>query len=235
MSQAVREAVVLCGGLGSRLRGQDAGRPKALVEVAGRPFLAWQLDWLQRLGVQRVVLAAGFRADQLKSWIHGTSLPVEVQIVAETRALGTAGALRNALEDVYGTDLFVTNGDTLLPDLKVDGVLAASSAARAIMTAVTAEDSHTGDCLELVGDRVTALTRRTTDGPAWKNGGFYRLPRGEVESWPAGRSSLERDVFPRLAGRGELMAHRTSPPLLDMGTADGRQAMDDFLLKNGIN
>ena len=237
MISPARDAVVLCGGLGTRLRGHDAGKPKALVPVAGRPFLAWQIDWLRRLGARRVVLAAGFRADQLEAWVRDTELSLEVRVVTEPEALGTAGALRyvldhirdHAREHIQGTDLYVANGDTLLPALRVDGALAGSTGA-AVMAAVAADRSHTGDRLELDGDRVVALARRTTDGAAWKNGGFYRLRRAEIESWPTGPTSLERDVFPRLAARGELLAHRTSPPLLDMGTPEGRQAMADLLV-----
>ncbi|MCG8458882.1 MAG: NTP transferase domain-containing protein [Holophagales bacterium] len=224
------EAVVLCGGLGTRLRGHDAGRPKALVPVGGRPFLAWQLDWLRRLGVGRAILAAGFRADQIEDWLRDTGpQPVDVLVVTEPRALGTAGAVRHLLGQVRSAGFFVTNGDTLLPGLHLEGALA-TPAAPAVVAAVAAETFHTGDRLRLDGDRVTALERRATDGPAWKNGGFYSLRRDDVEAWPEGARSLERDVFPHLAARGELLAQRTPPPLLDMGTPEGRREMHDFLL-----
>ncbi|MEM8929667.1 MAG: NTP transferase domain-containing protein [Acidobacteriota bacterium] len=227
------EAIILCGGLGTRLRDQDAGRPKALVPVAGRPFLAWQIEWLHRLGVRRVVLAAGFRADQLDRWVREHDTPTDIVVVTEPEALGTAGAVRHAASHVHGPDAFVTNGDTLLPNLRMGGALATSTES-VVMAAVATDGAHTGDRLDLRedpdGDRVVALERRTTDGPAWKNGGFYRVRRDSIATWPADARSLERDVFPWLAARGELLAQRTPPPLLDMGTPDGRSAMDDLLL-----
>jgi len=66
-------AIILCGGRATRLASLYGDRPKALVPVAGRPFLEWQLAWLARGGVRRVHLAAGHMADQLAAWAEGVT------------------------------------------------------------------------------------------------------------------------------------------------------------------
>lgn len=231
MSGGPREVVVLCGGQGTRLRRHDPERPKILVPLAGRPFLVWQLEWLRRLGARRAVLATGFRADQIGRWLrhHAESLPVEVAMVTEPRPLGTAGAVRHVLDTIRGDAFFVTNGDTLLPELRREGDLASDSGA-VVMVAVSTDSARTGGRLRLEGNRVVAIERATTSGPAWINGGFYRFERRQVEAWPSGVRSIEKEVFPDLAARGELLAHRTNPPLLDMGTVEGWREMSDHLL-----
>jgi NDP-sugar pyrophosphorylase family protein len=107
---------VLAGGLGTRVRHLTGGTlPKALLPVAGRPFIAHKLDELRRHGVARVVMLVGHGADQLMGYIgDGSDFGIDVEFVDDgDRLLGTAGAVRRALP-VLGDAFFVTYGDTLL-------------------------------------------------------------------------------------------------------------------------
>lgn len=101
---------ILCGGLGTRLGPLTATTPKSLVTVAGRPFLAWQLELLRRCGHHGpIVLCAGHLADQLRPYLSGNVL-----LSDEGQArLGTAGAIRKALP-LLGPVFWVTYGDSYL-------------------------------------------------------------------------------------------------------------------------
>jgi D-sedoheptulose 7-phosphate isomerase len=107
---------LLAGGLGTRMHGVSAGLPKALLDVAGRPFIAHQLELIHRLGVRQVVVCVGHLGDQIEAYVgDGRRFGLEVSYSRESaRLLGTAGALKNA-EDLLGPVFWVMYGDTYLP------------------------------------------------------------------------------------------------------------------------
>ena len=122
LDDALRYAVILCGGAGTRIRARYPDLPKALIPVAGRPFLEWQIEWLARAGVRRVVLAAGDRADRLVAWRaeflrRAAPDAPEIEIAVEPRPLGTGGALRFAADRVSGDPVLALNGDSMMPQL----------------------------------------------------------------------------------------------------------------------
>jgi N-acetyl-alpha-D-muramate 1-phosphate uridylyltransferase len=107
---------ILAGGLGTRLRPIAERVPKALVEVAGRPFLAWQLDYLRDQGLSKVVLCVGHFGEQIEQFVgDGAVFGINAQFSYDgTVLLGTGGALRRALP-LLGEQFFVLYGDSFLP------------------------------------------------------------------------------------------------------------------------
>ena len=113
-------ALILAGGKGTRLRELYDDRPKALVPVAGRPFIEWQLDWLRKQGITRVHFSAGFMADSLQAWIDDRAADdMDLTLFAETEPRGTGGALQ-ANQAMIGNEPFLLlNGDSLCPDVSI--------------------------------------------------------------------------------------------------------------------
>ena len=112
-------AVVLCGGLGTRLRSVVADRPKVQAEVLGRPFISYLFDQIAVAGVRRVILASGYRGEQLKHefgeryhFTKGGPAVLELLYSQETEPLGTGGALRQAAQFAPKSTLLVLNGDS---------------------------------------------------------------------------------------------------------------------------
>ncbi len=147
--------MVLCAGLGTRLRPLTDERPKPLVPVAGRPLASFALDVLARHGVRHVVANAHHLAAQidpgLRPWTdrHGMSL----EVLTETSILGTGGGIRNALPRLGGGDFVVFNGDVLsAPDLT--RVIAHHRATEALLTMVLREDprAEKAGVIEVTGD-----------------------------------------------------------------------------------
>jgi N-acetyl-alpha-D-muramate 1-phosphate uridylyltransferase len=109
------QAVVLAGGLATRMRPLTETLPKSMLRVAGRPFVDWQLERLAACGVRDVVMCVAYLGDQIRDHVgDGARLGVRVVWSAEPQLLGTAGALRNALSLLEPTFL-VTYGDSYLP------------------------------------------------------------------------------------------------------------------------
>ncbi|MCS6789735.1 MAG: sugar phosphate nucleotidyltransferase [Bacteroidia bacterium] len=112
---SLKEAIVLGGGLGTRLRSVQPHLPKILVPIAGRPFLSFVLDYLAREGIERVLLSLGYRAEQVLEWLRTQRFSMEVMPVVEAEPLGTGGALAYAWQAVVGEKALMMNGDTFFP------------------------------------------------------------------------------------------------------------------------
>ena len=115
------EAVVLAGGLGTRLRALAPNVPKPMVPVAGRPFLEILLAALARKQCGRVVLSLGYKAEMVVDHFGDRFAGMELVYEIEQIPLGTGGALRRALVQCQSDHVFVLNGDTYL-DLEVDKI-----------------------------------------------------------------------------------------------------------------
>src|SRR5437870_1488543 len=105
-------AVVLAGGMGTRLRSVVADRPKVLAPVAGRPFLTYLLDQIAGAGIERVVLSTGHLAEQFASVIGDHYRSIQIVYAHEERPLGTGGAIRFACGFTDADQILVMNGDS---------------------------------------------------------------------------------------------------------------------------
>lgn len=107
---------ILAGGLATRLRPITTHIPKAMVDVAGKPFISWQLDYLRRQGVTHVVLCVGYLGEQIEAFVaDGASYGIQVDYSFDgPKLLGTGGALKQALSKL-GEAFFVFYGDSYLP------------------------------------------------------------------------------------------------------------------------
>jgi NDP-sugar pyrophosphorylase family protein len=218
------ECVVLCGGLGARLADVAGGLPKAMVPVAGRPFLEWLLDGLRSEGVTRVVLATGHLAGPITGRFgDGSGVGIEISYSHELAPLGTAGALRRALPLVGGTPVLVVNGDTYTR-IPVGEMVAMHlrQAAQATLLAVRAPERGRYGAVEISphGEVTRLAEKSATEGPGWISAGAYLFARPALERIPADRpASLETEVLPGLVGRG-LYAVTSDGPFIDIGTPE---------------
>jgi mannose-1-phosphate guanylyltransferase len=221
------QAFVLVGGEGTRLRPLTLTQPKPAIPLVDRPFIRFMVDWLARHGIDEVVMACGFRAADLRSAL-GDAVPggPTISYVEEDQPLGTAGPVRFAADrGLLGERFMVLNGD-VLTDLDLTALQRqhAETGAVATLALHPVEDpSHYG------------LVRRAEDGEVLGflekpdpdeidtdevNAGAYVLERAVLELIPPGRSvSIEREVFPRLVGRG-LYGRRLESYWMDIGTPE---------------
>lgn len=217
------EAVVLCGGLGTRLASAVPDHPKALAPIAGRPFLEWQLSALSLLGIRRAVLATGHRADAIRRAIgDGSHVGLTIVHSAEPRPLGTGGALRYALEVVPAPLWLVVNGDSWC-DIELQRLRAVHRrlAARVTMQLTTVLDrSRYGAVMCDRQGWVTSLAEKSHRGPGTISAGAYLIARDVISALPAEQPlSLETDVLPSLVGNG-LAALTGAGRFVDIGTPE---------------
>ena len=221
------EALILCGGLGKRLRPRVADRPKALVPVRGRPFLAYQLDWLGANGISRVTLAAGYLGDQIDKFsCRWSDDRLKLAVVRESEPLGSGGAIVNAVEaaKIEGSRLLIVNGDTLL-DFDVGPLLCQhiETAAKATLVVDKVKDVAPFGTVDLVESRICGFRQATGLHEAGVvSAGAYVLEQTEIASLPKQPFSMEMDCFPIMAAEGTLFAYRlpAGHSFLDIGTPE---------------
>ena len=218
------KAFVLAGGLGTRLRPRFGDRPKALTPLAGRPFLAHQLEWLARHGVREVVVCAGYGADQLERELgDGQRWGVRLEYSVEQEPLGTGGALKLAQREVAGPALIV-NGDTLAAcnpwALERARWEHAALGAVALFEVADARARGRVEC-DAAGVVLRFVEKdESFRGSAWVNGGLYAFAAELWKRLPGGPSSLEREILPALAAEGRLRGFRTAGEFFDIGTPE---------------
>jgi NDP-sugar pyrophosphorylase family protein len=225
-------ALVLAGGLGTRLRTMVADRPKALVEVGGRPFIAFLLDQLAGAGIREVVLCTGYLGEQLRERLGEQYRGLRLSYSQEPEPLGTAGALRLALPLVRSDPALVMNGDSYCDaDLRAFWAWhRTQSAAGSLLLTQVADTSRYGR-VQLDGSGAVAnfQEKAAASGPGWINAGIYTLGQTLLASIPLGwEVSIERVVFPAWIGRG-LYGCPAGGRFLDFGTPEGLAQLPAFL------
>lgn len=225
-------AVVLAGGLGTRLREAVADRPKVLAEVCGRPFLFHLLDDLEAAGVRTVVLCTGFMAQAVRAAVGERHGGMAVRYSVEERPLGTGGALRLALGQVDSDPVLVANGDSLFrTDL---GRFRAWHLARelqaSLLLARVDDASRFGRVERNPLGRITRFAEK--DGvasPGWINAGIYLLDRSRIEAIPPGQPvSLEHDIFPQWLTQG-FYGMTAKGLFMDIGTPESYRRAETAL------
>ena len=204
---AVRDAMIVAGGAGTRLWPLTATTPKPLLPFCGEPFLAGVLARLAAAGVERVWLVVGADTAPFAAVRPvADRLGLRLEVVPEPEPLDTAGGVRAAAERVPGTFL-VLNGD-ILTDVDLGLVTAAHRAAAADATVVltrVADTSSYGVCVR-EGSRIVGFVEKPAPGQLPDqdavNAGTYVLEPRAMLAFPPGRLSFERTVFPRLVADG---------------------------------
>lgn len=200
-------ALILAGGYGKRLRPLTDDRPKPLVEVAGKPILMWQIEWLKRHGITDFVVLAGYKKEKIiESLGSGSKLGISVTYVVEDEPLGTGGAVKNARLTFSGRDPFlVVNGD-IITNIDPKALLKALESTGAIAAIALVQLRSPYGIVE-VGDngRVMSFREKPILEGYWINAGVYAL-RPEIEEYLPAKGDLETYTFPALAREGKLVA-----------------------------
>jgi len=225
-------AVILAGGLGTRLRSVVSDRPKVLVEVNGRPFVTYLLDRLADQGVRRVVLCTGHLAERVAAVLGDGYRGMELLYSVETAPMGTGGALRLALPLLNSDPILVLNGDSFC-----DGNLALfearhrrSGARGSLLLTTVAEVSRYGSVEIHPDGSVAAFEEKgARRGEGLINAGIYLLARSVIAAIPEAKAvSLEREVFPFLTGQ-MLFGFPQESRFIDIGIPSDYYAASAYL------
>jgi NDP-sugar pyrophosphorylase family protein len=220
------EAVILAGGKAERLGEAAGGRPKALVELGGRPLAAYQVQQLSAAGVERVLVScAAGQEDVFEASLSG--IGPEIVAVPEPEPLGRGGGIRYAATARREQgDLFALNGDELV-DVDLSQLLALHRERGATATITVVPLRSPFGVVDLNDDLVTGF-REAPRLDQWVSCGIYVLGEEALARFPE-RGDHETTTFPELAAEGRLRALRHEGVWLTVNTPKDLRVASEYL------
>jgi mannose-1-phosphate guanylyltransferase len=219
------QALILVGGEGTRLRPLTSTVPKPVVPLVDRPFISFMLEWLHKHEVDDVIMSCGFLATSVRNVLgDGSGLGIKLRFVEEPEPRGTAGALKYA-EPMLDERFVMLNGD-VLTDIPLSEQIAQHerTGAKATLALVPVPDPSAYGLVHLDDERAVLdfVEKPSADAIDTNliSAGAYVLEREILELVPPDSNvSIEREVWPRLVGRG-LYGFPCDCYWLDIGTPD---------------
>jgi D-glycero-alpha-D-manno-heptose 1-phosphate guanylyltransferase len=213
------KAIILAGGLGTRLRERWPGLPKAMAPVAGRPFLEYVLDQLVKGGVRDVTLALGYRAETIQAHFGSGYRQAKISYVVESEPLGTGGAIAFAIRGEPDLPLLVLNGDTFLSidyHALVDWYQRDPSQVAMVLRKV--EDVARFGLVTVEADRVSSFAEKTGSGPGLINSGIYIIQPGWLASLKLPQKFSFETLLQERCSLLKPRAYVTDGYFIDIGT-----------------
>ncbi len=233
-------AVVLAGGLGTRLRSVVKDVAKPMAPVGDRPFVTYVLDWLAEHEIERVVLAVGHLGHQVEQTLGNSHEGMSLVYSHETEPLGTGGAILHAFDQLPPAEAtqaaFVVNGDTYFEcDLrafakthltaKADVSLALHDVHDAGRYGLVAMDSH---------DRITGFSEKTPGSVGFINAGVYLMsPLVLAKAGLSGRFSIEKDFFEQHTDKLHLQGVPLTGYFIDIGVPEDYARAQTYFAERG--
>jgi mannose-1-phosphate guanylyltransferase len=220
-----RSAILLVGGMGTRLHPITRNIPKPMLEVAGVPFTEHQIIKAREAGLTEIVLATSFKAELFEPYFgDGAKFGIKMRYAVETQPLGTAGAIRNAADKLTGSGpVAIFNGDVLSGhDLVRQFETHQANSADVTLHLTKVADARAFGAVELTSDgRVSAFNEKMANPKTNTiNAGCYIFNRAIIEEIPHGQVvSVEREIFPKLLARSaRVFSFMDESYWLDIGT-----------------
>jgi NDP-sugar pyrophosphorylase family protein len=233
------QCLILAGGLGTRMYPTTKVIPKCLIEVAGRPFAHWQLEWLASEHVERVVFSIGHMGDMVRAALgDGSQWGLTISYVDEGEDLiGTGGAVRLAVERGLDDEFFLLYGDSYLSiDLSAVERAFHERKADALMTVYRNRGRWEPSNAVLADGSVTWYQKGLANPPPEMQFVDYGLSvlRGSVviEAVPAGMPSDIADAFTTLSRAGHLAGFEASARFFEIGTPNGLADLEQHLTRS---
>lgn len=237
------KAVILVGGLGTRLRPLSINTPKSMMPVVNIPFIEYVIRRLSRHNIKHIILAISHLAQPIKDYIgDGSRFGISITYTIEETALGTAGAVKNTEQYLDDEAFVVLNGD-IFTDLDISAMIALHNRRKAKITiALTPVEDPT--IYGLIETDDNGRITRFLEKPSWEqvttdmiNAGTYIMEADVLKSIPAQTMfSFEKGVFPPLLQKGDLIyAFPSSCYWMDIGTPEKYHQLNRDLLNGESN
>jgi len=228
------QAVILAGGLGTRLRPLTHKVPKPMVPILGRPFLWYQLSSLKKQGFKNIVFLIGYLGEQIRDYFQdGSCLDLNIQYSREDKPLGTGGALKHA-SNLLDKEFFLLYGDSFLPAdyQKIKQVF--KSTPHLGLAVVYNNEKNTSVQNNIALDKnniIIEYNKESCDAHLkYVEAGVLAFQKNVLSLIPTNQqTSLEKEVFPRLISKRQFNAFITSEKFYDIGTPERLKNFTKYL------
>jgi D-glycero-alpha-D-manno-heptose 1-phosphate guanylyltransferase len=228
----IKEAIILAGGFGTRLRPSVPDLPKAMAPVAERPFISYVIDSLRMQGIERFIFSLGYKAEVIIKFLAEEYATLDYVFVIEEEPLGTGGAIQLALGEAETNDIVIANGDTLFKiDLAELYALHTKQQAETTLALKQLQDFHRYGAVTIDDEnRIKSFHEKKLYKEGLINGGIYIVNKQKFlgRKLPL-KFSFEQDYLERSAGEGKFYGCPQSGYFIDIGIPeDFTKAQDDL-------
>jgi D-glycero-alpha-D-manno-heptose 1-phosphate guanylyltransferase len=236
----ITSAIVLAGGMGTRLRAVCPDKPKPMIPVIGRPFLDYLVKYIARQGIVELVISTGYLGDQIEHYFGSSRYGIVIRCVRESQPMGTGGAIRFASEYLSGTQPFLAlNGDSIAPfNLSLlSQTMHAGNSDGALVGVQVPDQSRFGSLVLNSNNRLVGFREKTEqNSSAIINAGIYLLSAELLSSIQhQSPASVEKDYFPFWLSSGKnISVVINDGPFIDIGTPESLAEAPEFFRNCGL-
>lgn len=229
----ITEAIILAGGMGTRLREAVADVPKPMAPIGNRPFLAYLLDDLKIQKIQRVVLSVGYQYEVIQNYFGNHYKGIQISYSIENQPLGTGGGIRLALNECMQENVFILNGDTFFK-VNLSKLSAFHHRTQADLSIALKKMSHFDryGIVQTQGNQIIQFEEKKYCLEGYINGGIYALNKNffSKQNLPE-KFSFEKEILERALGDYCAFKGAADAYFMDIGIpADYFQFQKDFQL-----
>ena len=231
-------AVILAGGLGTRLQKIVSDQPKVMAEINCKPFIAYLLDRLVEVDIERIIISTGYMSTQIEKRIGASYKDVSIVYSKEENPLGTGGALKLAGQVVDMEYCLVMNGDSYT-ELDPVSLFISHKQKNAIITLLVKEiDNTTRFGIIQINEQneiIKFMEKGSSKGSGLINAGVYIMNTSTIQKIPEKTPySLEYDFFPSKIGQG-IYGYKTKGRFIDIGTPESYAKAEAFFEQKPVS
>ncbi|HMG82438.1 MAG TPA: nucleotidyltransferase family protein [Ferruginibacter sp.] len=234
----IKEAIILAGGLGTRLRSVVAELPKCMANVAGKPFLYYVIKQLQKQGIEKFIFSLGYKHEVIEAYIAAEFATLNATFVIEQEPLGTGGAIKLACTKATEKNVLVLNGDTMFSiDIQKLAAAHISFGADCTLSLKPMQHFDRYGVVELnADDTIASFKEKQFYEKGLINGGIYALQTQQFlqEAFPE-KFSFEKDYLEKYLRQRKMYGNVQDAYFIDIGIPeDYQRAQIEFSYNNII-
>ncbi len=232
----IQQAIILAGGLGTRLRSAVPDLPKCMAPVNGKPFIGYVIKYLQQQGVEKFIFALGYKSEVFENFLQSALSTAKYQLSTETGPLGTGGAIKLACSIAFEKNVIVTNGDTLFEtDIKNLSAFHITHHADCTLALKPMKNFERYGAVELNKDSsIESFKEKQFYAAGFINGGLYALNADHFmkENLPE-KFSFEKDYLEKLYAQRKMYGIPQDKYFIDIGIPeDYEKAQKELEIRN---
>jgi len=224
------EAIILAGGMGTRLHKVVADVPKPMAPIHGKPFLFYLLRWLTQYQVEKLILSVGYLSGTIMDYFGNSFSNIPIEYVIEDKPLGTGGALKFAIKSATGSNVLIINGDTYFPiDIDLFYQFHVNNNYLFSIALKRMENFSRYGSVEYQDDTISKFNEKEFCSKGFINGGIYLINRQYFESKQMPEVfSLEKEMLEREAESSDIKGKVFDDLFIDIGIPE------DYLRANTL-
>jgi glucose-1-phosphate cytidylyltransferase len=221
------KAIILAGGLGTRISEETSDKPKPMVDICGKPMLWHIMSIFAHQGVKEFVIATGYKSEVIENWIKDIDEPWQVRVLDTGLDTQTGGRIRECMYSLKGERVFATYGDGL-GNVNLTKLIDFHQHQGRLATVTAVRPPARFGVLESENGLVTKFGEKNQVDSGWINGGFFVL-EPEISSYIHDLSEpFETDALPRLVSDRQLTSYHHNGFWQPMDTLREKQDLERF-------